>query len=257
MRSIWTGTIGFGLVNIPIKMYSAVQGSELNLDMLDKEDKAPIHFKRVNENTGKEVKWDNIVKAYDYEGKYVVLDDEDFENAMPEKTKRIEIFQFVKEEEIESIYYESPYYIEPGKEGDKMYVLLREALERTKMVGVGSFVLRNKEHLVVMKPYKNAIMVQSIRFQEEIRDTKDLEIPQNQSIKAPELKMAVALIEQMAEPFNISAYRDTYTDKLMDIIKSKAEGIKLPKPKMQIVTEPTSDIMAQLKASLSKRKKAS
>jgi len=257
MRSIWTGTIGFGLVNIPIKMYSAVQGSELNLDMLDKEDKAPIHFKRVNENTGKEVKWDNIVKAYDYEGKYVVLDDEDFENAMPEKTKRIEIFQFVKEEEIESIYYESPYYIEPGKEGDKMYALLREALERTKMVGVGSFVLRNKEHLVVMKPYKNAIMVQSIRFQEEIRDTKDLEIPQNQSIKAPELKMAMALIEQMAEPFNISAYRDTYTDKLMDIIKSKAEGIKLPKPKMQVVTEPTSDIMAQLKASLSKRKKAS
>jgi DNA end-binding protein Ku len=257
MRSIWTGTIGFGLVNIPIKLYSAVQDSELNLDMLDKKDKAHIHFKRVNENTGKEVKWDNIVKAFDYEGKYVELSDEDFENAMPEKTKRIEIFQFVKEEEIESIYYESPYFIEPDKEGDKMYALLREALERTKMVGVGSFVLRNKEHLIVMKPYKNAIMVQSIRFQEEIRDTKDLEIPQNESIKAPELKMAMALVEQMAEPFNISAYRDTYTDKLMDIIKAKAEGTKLPKPKMSVVTEPTTDIMAQLKASLSKRKKAS
>jgi DNA end-binding protein Ku len=257
MRSIWTGSIGFGLVNIPIKLYSAVQDSELNLDMLDKKDKAPIHFKRVNENTGKEVKWDNIVKAYDYEGKYVVLEDEDFENAMPEKTKRVEIFQFVKEEEIESIYYETPYFAEPDKEGEKMYVLMREALERSKMVGVGSFVLRNKEHLAVMKPYKNAIMLQSIRFQEEIRDTKDLDIPKEESVKANELKMAMALIEQMAEPFNISAYRDTYTDKLMEVIKAKAEGIKLPKPKMHVVTEPTTDIMAQLKASLSRRKRAS
>jgi DNA end-binding protein Ku len=245
------------LVNIPIKLYSAVQDSTLNLDMLDKKDKAHIHFKRVNENTGKEVDWDNIVKAYDYEGKYVELSDEDFENAMPEKTKHIEIFQFVKEAEIDSIFYETPYYVEPDKEGEKMYALLREALERTKMVGVGSFVLRNKEHLAVMKPYKNAIMLQSIRFQEEIRDTKELDIPQNEPVKAGELKMAMALIEQMEEPFNISAYRDTYTDKLMEVIKAKAEGTKLPKPKMQVVSEPTTDIMAQLKASLSKRKQAS
>ena len=257
MRSIWTGAIGFGLVNIPIKLYSAVQDSTLNLDMLDKKDKAHIHFKRVNEKTGKEVDWDNIVKAYDYEGKYVELSDEDFENAAPEKTKRIEIFQFVKEDEIESIYYETPYYVEPDKEGNQMYALMREALERSKMVGVGSFVLRNKEHLAVMKPYQNAIMVQTIRFQEEVRDTKDLDIPKDTAIKAPELKMAISLIEQMTEPFNISAYRDTYTDKLMDVIKAKAGGTKLPKPKMQVVTEPTTDIMAQLKASLSKRKKAS
>lgn len=257
MRSIWTGTIGFGLVNIPIKLYSAVQESTLNLDMLDKKDKAHIHFKRVNEKTGKEVDWDNIVKAYNYKGNYVELSDEDFDNAEPEKTKRIEIFQFVKEEEIDSIYYETPYYAEPDKGGDQMYALMREALERSKMVGVGSFVLRNKEHLAVMKPHGNAIMLQSIRFQEEIRDTKDLEIPQDKAIKAGELKMAMALIEQMAEPFNISAYRDTYTDKLMDVIKAKAEGTQLPKPKMRVVNEPTTDIMAQLKASLSKRKQAS
>jgi len=257
MRAIWTGAIGFGLVNIPIKLYSAVHDSTLNLDMLDKKDMAHIHFKRVNENTGKEVKWDNIVKAFDYEGKYVELSDEDFENAMPEKTRRMEIFQFVKEDEIDSIYYETPYYVEPDKGGDQMYALMREGLERTKMVGVGSFVLRNKEHLAVMKPHKNAILVQTIRFQEEVRDTKDLDIPADVPIKSAELKMATALIEQMAEPFNISAYRDTYTDKLMDVIKAKAEGTKLPKPKMRVVTEPTTDIIAQLKASLSKRKKAS
>lgn len=257
MRATWTGALGFGLVNIPIKLYSAVEDSTLNLDMLDKHDKSHIHFKRVNEKTGKEVDWDDIVKAYNYEGKYVELEDEDFENAMPEKTNRIDIFQFVKEAEIESIYYEIPYFAEPGKEGDHSYALLREAMERTGMVGVGSFVMRNKEHLVVMKPYKNAIMLQSIRFEEEIRDTKDLDIPAKAGIKAGELKMAMALVEQMTEPFDISAYKDTYTASLMKVIKAKAEGTKPPAPKMRVVPEPTTDIMAQLKASLSKRKQAS
>jgi DNA end-binding protein Ku len=123
MRSIWTGAIGFGLVTIPVKLYSAVQDSSLDLDMLDKKDHAHIRFKRVNEETGKEVEWANIVKAYDYEGKYVVLTDKDFEAASPEKTKYIEIFQFVKEEEIDSIYYENPYYVEPDKNGNKPYTL--------------------------------------------------------------------------------------------------------------------------------------
>lgn len=259
MRSIWTGAIGFGLVNIPIKMYSAVQNSELNLDMLDKKDNAHIHLKRVNESTGREVKWENIVKAYDYEGKYVVLEDKDFEDAMPEKTKRIEIFQFVKEEEIESIYYESPYFLEPDKDGSKPYALLREALEKSGMAGVGAFVLRNKEHLAVMKPYKNLIMLNSIRFQEEVRNTTELEIPEKAALKATELKMAMALIDHMTESFDISAYKDTYTDSLMKVIKAKAEGTKIAKPKMRVVPKATTDIMAQLKASLSssKRKKVS
>src|SRR5215469_9218775 len=134
MRSIWTGAIGFGLVNIPIKLYSATQGSELDLDMLDKKDHANIRFKRVNEQTGKEVAWDNIVKGYKLDDRYVVLTDEDFQKASPEKSKIIEIKEFVLESEVDGIYYETPYYLEPEKSGGKAYILLRDALEKTGKV---------------------------------------------------------------------------------------------------------------------------
>ena len=235
MRSVWTGAIGFGLVNIPVKLYSAVQASELNLDMLDKDDLSHIHFKRVNEETGKEVDWNNIVKAYNYEGKYVVLDDADFENASPEKTRLIEIFQFVNEAEIDSIYYESAYFIEPEKEGQKTYSLLYEALKKSGKAGVGTFVMRNKEHLVVMKAYQNIILLSTIRFEEEIRTTKDIDVPEKPVVKQTELKMAMSLIEQLTEPFNISAFKDTYTESLLKVIKAKAGGTKLKKPKMRVV----------------------
>jgi len=259
MRSIWTGAIGFGLVTIPIKLYSAVQASELDLDMLDKKDLSHIKFQRINENTGKPVEWGNIVKAYDYEGKYVVLDDKDFESASPEKTKRIEIFQFVKESEIDSVYYEQPYYLEPDKSGGKPYVLLKEALEKANMAAVGSFVLRSKESLVVIKSYQNVLVLNRIRYQQEIRSTEDVKVPEKITSKPAELKMAMALIDQMTEPFDISQYKDTYTEQLMKVIEAKAKGAKIPKPKMEVVHKETNDIMEQLKASLSttKRKKAS
>src|SRR5215467_3929053 len=134
MRSIWSGAIGFGLVNIPIKLYSATEGSELNLEMLDKKDHAKILFKRVNENTGKEVAWGDIVKAYKLDDKYVELSDKDMEAASPEKSKIIEIVQFVSQSEIDSIYFETPYYLEPEKPGVRAYALLREALAKSSMV---------------------------------------------------------------------------------------------------------------------------
>ena len=130
MRAIWTGAIGFGLVNIPVRIFSAVQDSNLDLDMLDKKDHGKVRFKRVNEDSGKEVPWENIVKAYDYNGKYVILEDEDFKQASPEKSKIIEILEFVKETDIESIFYETPYFLEPQKSGQKAYMLLREALKK-------------------------------------------------------------------------------------------------------------------------------
>ncbi len=256
MRSIWTGAIGFGLVNIPVKLYSAVQGSELNLDMLDKKDNSHIRFKRVNEETGKEVGWDDIIKAYKYEGKYITLDESDFENASPEQSKLIDIFQFVNEDEIDSIYYENPYFLEPSKEGKKTYALLREALSKSKKVGVGNFVMRNKEHLVVIKPYQNVILLSGIRFEEEIRDTKEIDVPEKSTIKQAELKMAISLIEQLTEPFDITSYKDTYTESLMKVIQAKAKGRKLKKPDMRVVSNTSAtDIMAQLKASLSSTKK--
>jgi DNA end-binding protein Ku len=260
MRSIWTGSIGFGLVTIPIKLYSAVEDSRLDLDMLDKKDQSNIKFMRVNANTGKEVAWENIVKGYDYNGKYVLLSDEDFKQASPEKTKRIEIFQFAKEDEIDSIYFEAPYYAEPDKNAAKPYRLLKEVLEKTGTCGVGSFVLRNKEGLVLIKPYDDIIVINRIRYQQEIRDHKAVKLPAGSAPKPAELKMAMELIKHMTAKFDISEYKDTYTDDLMKIIKAKAKGVKLKVSPLRVVHKQGTDLMEQLKASLgpgSKKKKVS
>lgn len=260
MRSIWTGSIGFGLVTIPVKLYSAVEDSGLSLDMLDKKDHSNIRFQRVNANTGKEVAWENIVKGYDYEGKYVILSDADFEQASPEKTKRIEIFQFAKESEINSIYFESPYYAEPDKNAAKPYRLLKEVLEKTGTCGVGSFVLRNKESLVLIKPYDDILVINRIRYQQEIRDHKDVKLPTGNAPKPGELKMAMELIKTMTAAFDISEYKDTYADDLLKIIKAKAKGIKPKAPTLRVVHKQSSDLMEQLKASLTtttKKKRAS
>jgi DNA end-binding protein Ku len=175
MRAIWNGAIGFGLVNIPIKIYSAVETSKLDLDMLDKSDLSNIRFKRVNEKTGKEVKWENIVKGFLKNDQYIVLEDEDFEAALPEKTKVLSIGQFVKEIGIDSVYFENPYYIEPQKNGENAYKLLLHALKKTKMAGVGTFVMRDQEVLGIIRPYNDEILVfNRLRFAQEIRDYGDL-----------------------------------------------------------------------------------
>lgn len=257
MKAIWNGAIGFGLVNIPIKMYSAVENSNLDLDMLDKNDFSNIKFKRVNEKTGKEVKWENIVKGFLLEDKYVVLDDEDYAAASPEKTKVFSIEHFVKEAEIDSVYFEVPYFLEPQKNAENAYNLLLKALTKTKMAGVGTFVMRDKEIFGMIRPYDDKILiVNRLRFAQEIRDYKDLKIPDSKSPKAGELKMAVSLIEQTSEKFNPSAYKDHYAEDLMKIIKKKAKGGKVKKA---TETEEDSgkvvDLMAQLKASLESSKK--
>jgi DNA end-binding protein Ku len=249
MRSIWTGAIGFGLVNIPIKMYSAIRDSELDLDMLDKKDHANIKFKRVNENTGKEVAWENIVKGYKLDDRYIVLTDDDFEKASPEKSRIIGINEFVKEEEIDGIYYETPYYLEPEKSGAKAYALLRDALHKTGKVGFGSFVLRNKEGLVLVKPMENILVLNRIRWAREIRPTDELTIPAG-SGKPAEMKMAIELINQLSGPFDIAKYKDTYTDELMKLIKAKAKGVKPVRTTMKVVHRQGKDLLSQLKASL-------
>jgi DNA end-binding protein Ku len=249
MRSIWTGAIGFGLVNIPIKMYSAVQASELDLDMLDKKDHANIKFKRVNDNTGKEVEWANIVKGYKLDDRYVVLTDEDFAKASPEKSKIIGIEEFIDEHEIDSMYYETPYYLEPEKSGAKAYGLLRDALHKTGKVAFGSFVLRNKEGLCVIKPAEEVLVLNRIRWAQEIRSTDDLSIPAGNS-KPAEMKMAIELIDRLSGSFDISKYKDTYSDELMKLIKAKAKGKKLATPTLRVVHSEKKDLLSQLKASL-------
>ena len=254
MRSIWNGAIGFGLVNIPIKLYSASESSSLDLDMLDKRDLSNIKFKRVNEKSGKEVEWDNIIKGYKLDDRYITLDDEDFAAASSEKNKIFSIEQFVKEEEIDSVYFETPYFLEPQKHGENAYTLLFEALKKTKMVGVGTFVLRNKEIMGIIKPYKELLIINKIRFPEELREYDELKVPKSKT-KTGELKLAISLIEQNSEPFNTEQFKDQYNANLLKIIKKKAKGKPLKVSKSEKVDIKTVDLMEKLKASLQKSKK--
>jgi len=257
MRSIWTGAIGFGLVNIPVKLFSATEASTLDLDMLDKKDHSNIRFMRVNEKTGKEVKWESIVKGYLLNDQYVVLDDKDFEAANAIKTKTITITDFVLEKEIDSLYYETPYYLEPDKSGERAYVLLREALQKTGKVGVSTFVMRNKEAPAIIRASGDVMVLNRLRFAEEIRTTKNIKVPARAPVKPAELKMAVSLINQSTGKFDIKKYKDTYTAALLKLIKAKSKGTKTTTPQLKVVHNKTKDLMEQLKASLTKKKKAS
>lgn len=250
MRAIWTGAIGFGLVNIPIKIFSATQSSALDLDMLDRKDKANIKYKRVNESTGKEVPWKNIVKGYLYKDKYIVLEEADFEEASPEKNKMINLQSFVKLQEIDSIYFDTPYYLEPQKGGEKAYLLLRKALEKSKTAGLGTFVMRNIENLAVIKTHGDMLLLNKLRFEEEIRSSDELKLPSTVKIRKEEMDMAMQLIKQHSEPFDISGYKNEYTKELLKIIKKKDKGKHTSIRKITVENTKAADLLAQLKASL-------
>jgi DNA end-binding protein Ku len=265
MRPLWRGTIGFGLVTIPVRLFSATQQSELDLDMLDAKDKARIRFQRVNEDTGKEVPFERIVKAFDLEGKYVVLDEADFKKAAVEKSDVIAIKDFVKEEEVEAKFYEKPYYVVPDKGGARAYALLREALKHSGKVGVASFVMRTKEHPAVLQPDGAVLILNQMRYAEELRDPAELDLPKVEKVSPSEMKLAMQLIDQGAGSFDITKYKDEYTAALMRAIEAKAKrkGKAKKEPEMKVVhKKPSTDLMAALKASLegksrTKRKKAS
>jgi DNA end-binding protein Ku len=219
----------------------------------------------VNEDTGKEVPFERIVKAYDLEGKYVVLDDADLRNAAVEKSEVIAIKDFIKEEEVEAKYYEKPYYLAPDRGGARAYALLREALKKSGKVGVASFVMRTKEHPAVLQPDGEVLILNQMRFAEEIRKPDGLDLPKVEKIGPSEMKLAMQLIDQGAGTFDITKYKDEYTASLMKAIKAKAKrkGKAKKGPAMKVVhKKPSTDLMAALKASLegksrTKRKKAS
>ncbi|HTE30720.1 MAG TPA: Ku protein [Chryseolinea sp.] len=252
MRAIWNGAIGFGLVNIPVKLYSASQESTLDLDMLDKKDHARIKYQRINEDSGKVVAWKDIVKAYKVSGDYVVLDEKDFAQANPEKSKTINIDSFVDEKEVDSIYFETPYYLAPDKSGEKPYRLLHDALEKSGKAGLGSFVLRSKEHLCLIKPYNKILVLNRLRFAEEIRETTELKSPAKGKPSASEMKMAMTLIDQLTSDFNIKKFKDTYSSELMKLIRAKAKGHKFKAPALKVTHRKTNDLMALLKSSIKK-----
>lgn len=252
MKSIWKGAIGFGLVNIPVKLYSAVQNSSLDLDMLDGKDLSKIKYHRINERTGKEVPYERIVKGFLLKDNYVVLADEDFASALPEKNKLIELESFVDLADINPIYYETSYYTEPEPQGKKAYSLLLKALQKSKKAGVARFVLRTNENLCVIHPLNDVLVVTKIRFEEEIRNSKDIKTP-TVSIKPKELQVGMALIKQYSSDFDISAFKDEYAKELMKTIRAKAKGKKVVVKKMQPEKQVSDDLYEQLMQSLSKK----
>ncbi len=257
MRAIWSGTISFGLVTIPVRLFSGSESHSLDLDMLRKDDLCPVKYARVCRSDGKEIPYEDIVKGYEYkEGDYIVLEEEDFEKANVKKTKTIDIQDFVKESEVDTIFYEKPYYLEPDKGGDKPYALLREALKKSKKVGVANFVMRNREHIAVIKPYGSLLLLNQLRYHDEIRDTKELNLPDSKIVNDKELKMAMSLIDQTTAKFKPEEYEDTYIEDLKKIIETKAKGkkpkVKREEPKKSNVV----DMMTLLKKSLEKKKNA-
>ncbi len=256
MRSIWKGSIGFGLVNIPIKLYSGVQNSNLDLDMLDEHDHAKIKFMRVNANTHKEVPFDRIVKGYMLKDNYVILDQHDFEEAAPEKNKIIELENFVSLSEINPVYYETSYYTEPEKQGAKAYALLLKALEKSKKAGIARFVLRNTENLCVIHPMDQVIVITKIRFQEEIRSLSDIKKANTGSITKKEMDVGMALIKQYSSPFDISSFQDDYSKELLKIIKAKSKGKRVVVKKMKPQKASSDNLYDQLMQSLGTKKRA-
>lgn len=255
MRSIWNGAIGFGLVNIPVKLYSAVQDSNLDLDMLDGRDHAKIKFQRINENTRKEVPYDKIVKGYFLKDRYVILDESDFEEAAPEKNKTIELENFVDIKDINPVYYETSYYTEPEKQGQKAYGLLLKALVKSKKAGIARFVLRNTENLCVIHPMDDVIVITKIRFQEEIRSMSEIKKVEDKAISTKEMDVGLALIKQYSSAFDITSFKDTYSGELLKIIKAKAKGKSVVVKKLKPQTASTDNLYDQLMQSLAGPKK--
>lgn len=256
MRSIWKGSIGFGLVSIPVKLYSAVQTSSLDFDMLDSRDHARIRFQRVNENTHKEVPYDKIVKGYKLDEDYVIMDEQDFEDAAPEKSKVIEIESFVDIADVNPMFYETSYYTEPDTKNNKAYALLIQALTQSKKAGLARFVLRSTESLCIVHPLKNVLVVTRIRFGQEIRNTEDLNLPDKIEVSKKELDMGLTLINQYAEDFDVSKFKDEYNDELLRIIEAKSKGKRAKVKKLKPRKTGSDDLYDQLMASLKSKKGA-
>jgi DNA end-binding protein Ku len=257
MRSIWKGTIGFGLVSIPMKLYSAVQTSSLDLDMLDGRDHAHIKFQRINENTRKEVPYDKIVKGYKYkDDNYVIVEESDFDAAAPEKTKTIEIEAFVDISSVSPMFYETSYYAEPEAKSNKAYALLLQVLKKSKKAGLARFVLRSTESLCIVHPVGNVLVVTRIRFQQQIREANDLKIDDKITISKKEIDMGLALVNQYAENFDVSKYKDTYQEKLLELIEAKAKGRRPTIKKLKPQKAKQDDLYSQLMGSLNAKKGA-
>jgi DNA end-binding protein Ku len=260
-RELWKGAIQFGLVHIPVSLFPAEQREELSFTMLDRRDLQPVGYKRFNKSTGDEVPFEQIVKGYELdEGHYVTLEKEDFKRANVEATQTVDIVGFIDRESLAAYFFESPYYLAPGKHGDKGYALLRETLVRTGRLGLATVVIRTREHIAAVYPVDNVLVLNTLRYATDLRDPSDLKVPddlEKVKVTSRELDMAERLVEDMALEWDPTKYHDTYRDDLMKLIEEKAAGKvrRAPKAKPAKSAE-VIDFAALLERSLAGGKRA-
>ena len=255
MRAIWKGAISFGLVNIPITLYPATRREEMRFHFLRKSDLSPINNKRVAEADGKEVAWEEIVRGYQYEkGKFVVLKDDDFSRVDVEATQTVDIQEFVELDEINPMFFSKPYYMEPGKGGDKSYALLREVLRDTGKVGIAKVVIKTREHLAAVKGQRNALVLELMHFVTEIIPEDELHVPGDIKPGKKELEMARQLVASMTGKWNPENYKDDYREALMEVIEEKiaAGGKEIESRKKPATAKATNviDLVSVLQQSL-------
>jgi len=252
MRPIWNGSISFGLVNIPVRLYSGSnQRQGIDLDMLHKDDHSPIRFARICRKDGEEIPWNDIVKGYEYrDGDYVVLTKKELEQIDARRTQTIDIQQFVHEADIDVRFFEKPYYLEVVQGGEKAYALLRGALEQSGKLALATFVLHERQHLAVIKPVGRALVLEQMRYLSDLREPGELHLPTDKDVSSKELEMALKLVKQETKPFIAEDFKDTYTEELEELIKDKTKG-KKPARRTAAPRETSSkDLMSALKASL-------
>ena len=268
-RGLWKGAISFGLVNVPVELFSAEKRStELDLTMLDKRDLAPVGYKRYNKASGEDVPWSEIVKGYEYEdGKYVVLSEEDFRRANVEASKTVDIQAFVEAGEVPPLYFETPYYLAPGKRGEKAYALLREALKKAGKIGIATVVIRTRQYLAALIPYGDVLLMNTIRYANELRPVEELGIPESSlrgaKVTAKEIDLALRLIDDMADRWQPEQYKDTYREDLLKRIEEKVKAgqtKEITAPEKEGAEEKAGaeviDLMALLRKSVEGKAKA-
>lgn len=259
-RAIWSGSISFGLVNVPVKLYSAIKQKDIHFNQLEEKTGAHIKYKRVSEKTGREVDYEKIVKGYEIsKGKYVMITPEELEAVAPRASRTVDIEDFVELDDIDPIYYEKTYYLAPDGEGAaRAYALLLKGMEKTSKIAIGRFVMRTKEYLCAIRPFDGVLALETMLFPDEVVDKADVpDMPERRaSVSDKELKIATSLIESLATPFKPSAYKDAYREQVLEMIERKAKGEEIVTPdegveeKAEVV-----DLLAALEASVEKAKK--
>ena len=251
-RALWKGSISFGLVNIPIELHTAVRNHRPKFRMLHAKDKSPVKFERICIRDGHPVAWEDLVKGYEYQkGHFVVLTKEDFQAAALNKTRTVDIIDFVKADEIDDRFFETPYYLTPSKGGERAYALLREAIRESGRVGIAKFILRDAQHLAAVEVIENALVLTMMRFADELVDAKTFDFPTIEGVRKPDLDMAKALVNSLAAEWDPSKYTDEYRENLMRVIKAKMKGKRI---EVEPAAEPRQaevvDLMERLRRSL-------